>query len=163
MNYWVFMLVMSCESFFQLSSSSSSPLLALSDTHRIHHFLFLCFFCWLDDHILVYQILDPMLQLCTFISTVPRLLVEMAIQARVPILWKRIRVWSWIHWIEMTSFAHVIKDLGYGSTQGIEVPSKFRCLSGMANILSLILLLILAWALVWVNNIDIGSGIRSVA
>uniref|UniRef100_A0A2N9F5Z3 Uncharacterized protein n=1 Tax=Fagus sylvatica TaxID=28930 RepID=A0A2N9F5Z3_FAGSY len=68
-----------------------------------------------------------MLQSCTFISTVPRLLVEMAIQARVPILWKRIRVWSWIHWIEMTSFAHVIKDLGYGSTQGIEVPSKFRC------------------------------------
>jgi hypothetical protein len=64
----------------------------------------------------------------------------------------------------MTSLAHVIKDLGYGSTQWIEVSSKFRCLFGLATILSLMLFLILAWALVliWMNNIDVGSNIRSV-
>ena len=125
----------------------------------------LCFFHWLDDHILVYQVLDLMLQSCTFISTEPYLLVEMVTQARVLILWKQIRVWSWIHWIEMTSLAQMNKDLGYGSTQWIEVPSKFRCMSGLATILSPILLLILAWALVliWMNNIDVGLDIRSVA
>ena len=64
----------------------------------------------------------------------------------------------------MTSLAHVIKDLRHGSTQWIEVPSKFRCLSGLATILSLMSLQILAWALVliWRNNIDVGLDIRSV-
>jgi hypothetical protein len=132
--------------------SHGSNLLSTFVRHDI-----LCFSRWLEDHILVYQVLDLMLQSHTFISTVPCLLVEMVIQARVPILWKRIQVWSWIHWLEMTSLAQVIKDLGYGSTQWIEVPSKFRCLSRLATILSLILLLIFAWALVliWMNNIDV--------
>ena len=65
----------------------------------------------------------------------------------------------------MTSLAQMNKDLGYGSTQWIEVPSKFKYMSGLATILSPILLLILAWALVliWMNNIDVGLDIRSIA
>jgi ABC-type siderophore export system fused ATPase/permease subunit len=45
------------------------------------------------------------------------------------------------------------------------VPFKFGCLSGLATISSLMLLLILAWVLVliWMNNIDVSSDIRSVA
>ena len=51
----------------------------------------------------------------------------------------------------MSFLAHVIKDLGHRSAQWVEVPFKFGCLSGLATIMSLITLLLLAWALVLIG------------
>jgi hypothetical protein len=55
------------------------------------------------DDIIVNEILNLMLQSCTLIGAMPCPLVEKAIEIRIPILWERIGIWSWIQRFKMTS------------------------------------------------------------
>jgi hypothetical protein len=117
------------------------------------------------DDIIVNEILNLMLQSCTLIGTRSRLLVKMAIQIRIPILWERIQVWSWTHRLEMASLAHMFENFGHGCSPWIEMPLRFRTLPWQIRICILILVLerTLILILVRLNSIDVGLNIRCLS
>ena len=113
---------------------------------------------WND--IIVDEILNLMLLSSTLNGTMPCLLMEEAIQIRVPILRGRIEIWSWIQRFEMVSLAHMLKDLGYGCSQWIKMPLGFRNLSWVCIcILMMMLRRTLILILIRLDSIDIGLNV----
>jgi hypothetical protein len=65
----------------------------------------------------------------------------------------------------MSSLTHMLKDFGYGCSQRIEAPLRFRTLPWQIRIRILILVLkkTLVLILVQLNSIDVGLHIRCPA
>jgi hypothetical protein len=68
----------------------------------------------LRNDIIVNEILNLVLQTCTLVGSMPCPLMEKAIQIPIPVLQKKVEIWSWIRRFEMTSLAYMLEDFGYG-------------------------------------------------